>query len=246
VRDLVSTAGTALDHVVYDSYGNITTETNASNGDGFKYAGMEFDETIGQYFDRARDFNQVVGRFSRLDPIGFRAGDADLFRYVGNSPTNEIDASGELYEPQGPPERPGFGFQFNDQGGISTEYRPAGGSANTASGQTATPSRPLGSNAAGFNNNPYTPGQNPSPDNQGGTLDPLEPGKLPRVPPYRQPPPAPQRGPSYMYYMSELSEYYKSAEYRKWLEYERNRQSMEEQRKEQAQQQIQKFRGDRM
>ena len=45
VRDIVSSAGSVLDHVVYDSFGNVTTETNASNGDRFKFAGMEYDST---------------------------------------------------------------------------------------------------------------------------------------------------------------------------------------------------------
>ena len=47
VRDVVSSAGSVLDHVVYDSFGNVTTETNASNGDRFKFAGMESDSSEG-------------------------------------------------------------------------------------------------------------------------------------------------------------------------------------------------------
>ena len=54
VRDVVSSAGAVLDHVVYDSFGNITTETSASNGDRFKFAGMEYDATTLQYYDHAR------------------------------------------------------------------------------------------------------------------------------------------------------------------------------------------------
>ncbi len=96
VRDVVSSAGSVLDHVVYDSFGNITTETNASNGDRFKFAGMEYDATTGQYFDRARYYSNAVGRFTGLDPMGFSAGDTDLYAYVGGSPTNDVDPSGRL------------------------------------------------------------------------------------------------------------------------------------------------------
>jgi hypothetical protein len=32
-----------------------------------------------------------------MDPIGFEAGDANLYRYVGNGATNLVDASG-LFE----------------------------------------------------------------------------------------------------------------------------------------------------
>lgn len=41
-----------------------------------------------------------LGLFSQ-DPIGFAAGDANLYRYVGNSPTNATDPSG-LQEPRDP------------------------------------------------------------------------------------------------------------------------------------------------
>jgi len=43
VRDIVDTSGNELDHIVYDSFGNIVTEANASDGDRFKFAGMEYD-----------------------------------------------------------------------------------------------------------------------------------------------------------------------------------------------------------
>jgi YD repeat-containing protein len=46
VRDIVSAAGTELDHIVYDSFGNIVTETDTANGDRFKYAGMQNDYAI--------------------------------------------------------------------------------------------------------------------------------------------------------------------------------------------------------
>ena len=59
----VSSSGSELDHIVYDSFGNIVTETNAGNGDRFKFAGMEYDSTNGQYYDRARFYDSVTGKF---------------------------------------------------------------------------------------------------------------------------------------------------------------------------------------
>ena len=46
VRDIVSITGVEQDHIVYDSFGNILTETNATNGDRFKFAGMQYDYAI--------------------------------------------------------------------------------------------------------------------------------------------------------------------------------------------------------
>ena len=94
VRDIVSTSGTEIDHIVYDSFGNIVTETNAANGDRFKFASMEYDATMGQYYDRARYYDPISGHCMSLDPLDFAAGDLNLFRYVGNDPPNAVDPLG--------------------------------------------------------------------------------------------------------------------------------------------------------
>ena len=94
VRDVVRSAGSVLDHVVYDSFGNITTETSATNGDRFKFAGMEYDSTTGQSYDRARYCSSSNGRFSSLDPNGFSADDPNLYRYVRNDPSGATDFTG--------------------------------------------------------------------------------------------------------------------------------------------------------
>ena len=103
VRDIVSTTGSELDHVVYDSFGNIVTETDAANGDRFKFAGMQYDATTGQYYDHARWYGSEVGRFLTQDPEGFSAGDTDLYRYVRNAPIDLVDPSGEQQVVPNPP-----------------------------------------------------------------------------------------------------------------------------------------------
>ena len=103
VRDIVNASGAVIDHIVYDSYGNILSETSPSNGDRFKFTGMEWDAAIGQYYDHARWYGAGVGRFHGQDPSGFAAVDSDLYRYAWNSPPNFIDLSGESGDPP-PPE----------------------------------------------------------------------------------------------------------------------------------------------
>lgn len=39
-------------------------------------------------------FSPTLGRFVTKDPIGFQAGDVNLYRYVGNDPVNETDPTG--------------------------------------------------------------------------------------------------------------------------------------------------------
>jgi RHS repeat-associated protein len=95
VREDVNTSGTVLDSITYDSYGNILTETNSSNGDRFKFTGREWDSEIGQYYYRARNYGPTIGRFENEDPLAFRGGDANLYRYVGNIPVMFVDPTGQ-------------------------------------------------------------------------------------------------------------------------------------------------------
>lgn len=98
VRDLVDSTGTVQNHITYDSFGKITSQTNPVFKTIFAYTGREFDGETGQYYYRARYYDQNVGRFIGEDPIGFNAGDTNLYRYVANSPTNANDPSGLIID----------------------------------------------------------------------------------------------------------------------------------------------------
>jgi RHS repeat-associated protein len=87
--------------VVYDPFGNLVTETNATNGDRFKFAGMEYDSATGLYYDHARYYDATIGRFVSQDPIAFEAGDTNRYRYVQNCPTTQADTSGEAEHEKG-------------------------------------------------------------------------------------------------------------------------------------------------
>ena len=47
-----------------------------------------------------RWYDSSVGRWISPDPSGFAAGDTNLYRYVGNSPANAVDPSGEVRKPR--------------------------------------------------------------------------------------------------------------------------------------------------
>src|SRR5262249_55921190 len=96
VRQIVNTSGTVLDAITYDSFGNISTETQPSNGDRFKFAGMQWDSEIGQYYVWHRHYLAGPGRFASEDQLRFRAGDANLYRYVHNNVATLIDPSGNF------------------------------------------------------------------------------------------------------------------------------------------------------
>jgi RHS repeat-associated protein len=94
VVDVVDEGGNVLNHFVYDSFGNRTASTTAEFR--FGYTGRELDTETGLYYYRARYYDAGLGRFISEDPIGFSAGDTNLYRYVNNSPTNYTDPSGLL------------------------------------------------------------------------------------------------------------------------------------------------------
>ncbi|MCK9506776.1 MAG: RHS repeat-associated core domain-containing protein, partial [Porticoccaceae bacterium] len=60
----------------------------------FGFTGREFDPETGLYFYRARYYDPMEGRFISKDPLGFAAGDVNLFGYVQNNPENWIDPLG--------------------------------------------------------------------------------------------------------------------------------------------------------
>jgi RHS repeat-associated protein len=94
VRQIVDGAGTILDEITYDSFGGILSETNPAQGDRFKFTGREYSPELGIYYYRARWYDPSSGRFISQDPIGFSAGDVNLYRYVGNAPGDATDPSG--------------------------------------------------------------------------------------------------------------------------------------------------------
>jgi RHS repeat-associated protein len=57
---------------------------------------MEYDSGTGLYYDHARYYDSVTGRFVSQDPKGFAAGDTNLYRYSGNQPTSSTDPTGTI------------------------------------------------------------------------------------------------------------------------------------------------------
>lgn len=107
VREIVSGSaadrGKFVEHRQYDSYGKLVSRTaspvagspvTAGVGIDFGYAGRPLEERTGLSDNRARWYEPGTGRFVSEDPSGFKGGDANLFRYVGNDPLDRVDPSG--------------------------------------------------------------------------------------------------------------------------------------------------------
>jgi RHS repeat-associated protein len=87
-----------VNHISYNAFGGITDQTNSAVDHLFGYTGRDWDAGAEIQYNRARWYDPAVGRWLSQDPISFAAGDANLYRYVGNQPTNAVDPSGLLVQ----------------------------------------------------------------------------------------------------------------------------------------------------
>jgi RHS repeat-associated protein len=95
VNLLTDAGGVVVNQRTFDSFGRVLSETNPSVKFRYGYTGRETDGETGLDYYRARYYDAANGRFISVDPIGFGAGDTNLYRYVGNSSTMYTDPSGE-------------------------------------------------------------------------------------------------------------------------------------------------------
>src|SRR5439155_648074 len=62
VRDLVDGSGAVQDHLNYDGFGNVLSESHPSFGDRYQWTGREFDSETGLQYNRARYYDPRIGR----------------------------------------------------------------------------------------------------------------------------------------------------------------------------------------
>jgi RHS repeat-associated protein len=94
VKDVVDGNGAVIDHIVYDSFGKVESQSNAGYDLRFGYTGREQDSETGLDYYRARYYDASNGRFISEDPLEFKARDSNLTRYVKNNVLNLVDPFG--------------------------------------------------------------------------------------------------------------------------------------------------------
>ena len=88
---------TVANHRVFDSYGNLKSQTNAAVDYIFGFTGFLTDKATGLYMSQTRPYDPRVGRWAQPDRIGLLGRDTNPSRYCGNSPTNRADPTGESW-----------------------------------------------------------------------------------------------------------------------------------------------------
>jgi RHS repeat-associated protein len=94
LRIVADASGNVVKRIDYDSFGNIISDTNPALNVPFGFAGGLHDRDMGLVRFGYRDYDPDVGRWTAKDPIGFAAGDTDLYGYCLNNPVNWIDPYG--------------------------------------------------------------------------------------------------------------------------------------------------------
>ena len=93
---LTDPSGTIQSSYTFEPFGN-TTLSGSSTTNSFGFTSRELDlPTL--YYYRARFYSTSLQRFISEDPIGFSAGDVNLYAYTHNSPTNHTDSSGKIID----------------------------------------------------------------------------------------------------------------------------------------------------
>jgi RHS repeat-associated protein len=77
----------------YDPYGRRTKVSGSLDSD-FGYTGHYAHEPTGLELAPYRAYHSEIGRWLSEDPIGFDGGNANLYGYVHNGPSNGVDPSG--------------------------------------------------------------------------------------------------------------------------------------------------------
>lgn len=80
----------------YDTYGNILEENSVELKVPFGFAGGLYDGDTKLTRFGHRDYDAYTGKWTAKDPIGFSAGDINLYNYVLGDPVNLVDPSGNV------------------------------------------------------------------------------------------------------------------------------------------------------
>jgi RHS repeat-associated protein len=93
--------GNVVQEIRYDSFGRVVESVGALTDAGITlpigFAGGLYDPDLGQCgYVRfgLRDYDPFTGRFTAKDPLGYAAGDPDLYGYCLDDPVNGVDPWG--------------------------------------------------------------------------------------------------------------------------------------------------------
>lgn len=94
ISEITDISGNVVQRYTYSSFGKIESQLVANFVQPYTFNGREFDEEAQIYFYRTRYYDAKSGTFIQEDPLHFRGGDLNHYRYVRNNPTTYVDPTG--------------------------------------------------------------------------------------------------------------------------------------------------------
>jgi RHS repeat-associated protein len=94
VYDAATETASIANHIIYDSFGNLESQTSFVITTDYRWTGRWFDVTVGLQNNVNRWYDPMIGQWVNEDPWNFDGGDSSLRRYVANSPLLLIDPAG--------------------------------------------------------------------------------------------------------------------------------------------------------
>jgi RHS repeat-associated protein len=94
VRNVLDGSGNVKDTVRYDGFGNVISESGSTYRGRYAWTGRDRDAETGYQYNHRRWYDPTTARWLAQDPLGFDAGDSNLYRYVRNTPTMFLDPNG--------------------------------------------------------------------------------------------------------------------------------------------------------
>ena len=103
VREVVDASGAVKQVTNYYPFGAPYADTSATTNAEFqpyKYNGKELDQMHGldTYDYGARQYNPVLARWDRVDPLCEKYYSISPYAYCGNNPVNRVDKDGRLFD----------------------------------------------------------------------------------------------------------------------------------------------------
>ena len=94
-QKLVDSSGTVVWSAIYSAFGeaSIDIETVTNN---LRFPGQYYDEETGLHYNWFRYYDPEIGRYTKIDPIGFSGGEINLYGYGRNNPIIFRDVDGRL------------------------------------------------------------------------------------------------------------------------------------------------------
>ncbi len=125
-RGLTNASGVVTDRYSYDAFGNLIGSAGSTENN-YLFAGEQFDRGLGDYYLRARYYDESIGRFTKRDSFEGRLEEPvtlHKYLYANDNPVTLVDPSGKTPQTDGDIVHSKVGLHFIRQVGITETNNP--------------------------------------------------------------------------------------------------------------------------